>query len=160
MLLRLVKIALVLLFGTIVGMLLGFAYASHLFGADVVSNQIAHIVGGDAAVGLPPPASGALVDKLHSIALATAADAAHSDTPSLEGFQYATAAMIPKLGACIGFGIAASVLLGAVSFQILKTLISSAKSDVKAVPNGEDRITYVPGNKLFKPSSEDDDSAT
>lgn len=121
MILRLVKIALLLLFGTIVGMLMGFAYASHLFGSDVVAEQMAHLIGGDAVTDVPPPTASA----------------------SLEGFQYTTAALIPKMGACIGFGVACSVLLGAISFKIMKTVVAGVKPNHRSVPDGEDRVKYV-----------------
>jgi len=121
MIFRLVKIVLLLLFGTIVGMLMGFAYASHLFGADVVADQMARLIGGDAVMDVPPPSS----------------------TASLEGFQYATAALIPKLGACIGFGVAVSVLLGAVSFRLMKNMVKAVKPNVRSVTAEDGSVKYV-----------------
>lgn len=130
MIFRLVKIALVLLFGALIGLLLGFAYSAHLFGPDLVSREIAHMIGGDSVLDVPPPSS----------------------TASLEGVQYATAVLIPKLGACIGFGIAASVLLGAISIQVMKQLIANANPNVKPVSGSDGKVRYVAGSPPLEAS--------
>lgn len=101
MIFRLLKVTLVLLFGAVLGLLLGFAYASHLFGKELVFTQMAHLIAGDAVMDVPAPA----------------------DTAG--GYQAGTAALIPRMGACIGFGIAASVMLASIMYRIFYSFISS-----------------------------------
>ena len=103
MIFRLLKVLLLLLFGAALGFFLGLAYASHLFGSDLVFKQLAHLVAGDAAIDVP------------------------MSVDNQEAYQIGTAVLIPKLGTCIGFGIAAAVMLGSISFGIAKTLILNAE---------------------------------
>lgn len=143
MLLRLVKVLLLLLFGTIIGWLLGFAYASHLFGSDIVGQQIAHIIGGDSVMDVPAT-PGLSAPGITPPGFPSAAPIeVELPADDIQHFRFGTAVLIPKLGACIGFGVAAAVLLGSISYRIFQTLVSQAKGSHQAELGADGQLRYT-----------------
>ncbi|MBX9688957.1 MAG: hypothetical protein K2X27_19775 [Candidatus Obscuribacterales bacterium] len=85
-LISLFKVAVFLGIGAMLGFFLGLAYASHLYGTPPVVTQMQNWLAGDSLYEGPLP-----VDMQG-------------------GLMQSPVALIPKIGACIGFGIAVSVL--------------------------------------------------
>lgn len=105
------KAAVFLGIGTLIGFLLGLAYTAHLYGTPPVITQIQNWLAGDSLYEAPLPVdiSGNLASGPISI--------------------------IPKIGACTGFAMAASVLCSSIFIRMLsagvKTLDNHKKSEGK-----------------------------
>lgn len=99
------KVAMFLACGTMIGFLLGLAYASHLYGTPPVVVQIQNWLMGDVLYEKPLP-----VDQAGNL----------MNTP---------VSLIPRIGACVGFGIAASVLSGSI---FLRAVVSAVKPGQKS----------------------------
>lgn len=98
------KAAVFLAVGSMIGFFLGLAYACHLYGPSPVVTEIQNWLAGDSLYEGPLP-----IDQAGNL----------MNTP---------VAIIPKLGACFGFGIAASVLSGSIFLKVLLSSIRKADS--------------------------------
>jgi len=100
----LIKASVFLGVGTMIGFLLGLAYASHLYGSPPVVTQIQNWLAGDSLYEAPLPVdiSGNLANGPISI--------------------------IPKIGACIGFAMSTSILCSSI---FIRMLAGGAKKIVK-----------------------------
>lgn len=105
--LSLFKVAVFLGVGTMIGFFLGLAFASHLYGTPPVVLQLQNWLVGDSLYEAPLPVdqSGGLMNSPVSI--------------------------IPKIGACVGFGMATSVLVGS---MLIRGLIAVSKDGSKKEP--------------------------
>lgn len=100
LLIGLFKAAVFLFLGTTIGFFLGMAYASHLYGPHPVVREIQGWLAGDNLYEGPLP-----VD--------------------LQGNLMASPlSIIPKMGACIGFFLAASILSSSVWLKILVNIVN------------------------------------
>ncbi len=107
------KVAIFLAVGSLIGFLLGLAYASHLFGTPPVVTQLQNWFAGDSLY--EGPAAVDQADKTGHLSLLTS-----------------PVDIIPKIGACVGFAMACSVF---VSSYVLRIVISSfSKKSKKNVP--------------------------
>lgn len=103
------KAAVFLVIGTMIGFLLGLAYAAHLYGTPPVVTQIQNWFSGDTLYESPLP-----VDQTNLMS-----------TP---------VAIIPKIGACVGFAIAASVLSTSIVLRCLAAIAGKHKSSAGEQP--------------------------
>jgi hypothetical protein len=113
--LSLFKVAVFLGIGTMIGFFLGLAFASHLYGTPPVVLQIQNWLAGDTLYEAPLP-----VDEAGAM----------MKTP---------VAVIPKIGACIGFGMATSVLIGSMMIRGLVTVSKSGTKKETAVQESEEQ---------------------
>lgn len=110
------KAAVFLAIGTMLGFFLGLAYAAHLYGTPPVVTQIQNWLAGDSLYEAPLP-----VDQLSLMS-----------TP---------VAIIPKIGACVGFAIAVSVLSTSIALRYMAGLVSNKpdpKTERRAADNEPD----------------------
>ncbi len=113
---RLFKVAVFLAVGSLIGLLLGLAYASHLYGTPPVVTQLQNWFAGDSMYEGPLP-----VD--------------------IQGnLLRSPVALIPKLGACVGFGIAASVLFGSIMMKMFMGAVGSAAKTTSPSSASEARL--------------------
>jgi len=101
------KVTMFLAVGALIGFLLGLAYASHLYGTPPVVMQIQNWLAGDTLIEGPLP-----VDQTGNIL----------GTP---------VAVIPKMGACIGFFTALTILGWTQSNRFLKSTMQSLSKSAK-----------------------------
>lgn len=115
---NLFKVAVFLGTGAMIGFFLGLAYASHLYGTPPVVAQIQNWLAGDSLYEGPLPA-----------------DQATNLLNAQTNLMNSPVAIIPKIGACIGFGIAASVLSASL---VLKAFFRAVKGNPSQETEGRD----------------------
>jgi hypothetical protein len=98
------KAAVFLAIGTMIGFFLGLAYAAHLYGTPPVVTQLQGWIAGDSLYEAPLP-----VDE--------------------GNLMSSPVAIIPKIGACVGFAIAASVLSTSVVLRFMASAVRNKKVD-------------------------------
>ena len=96
------KAAVFLAIGSMIGFFLGLAYASHLYGTPPVVTQIQNWLAGDSLYEAPLP-----IDETNMM-----------QTP---------VAIIPKIGACIGFAIGVSVLCTSITLRYFAEAVRQKK---------------------------------
>jgi hypothetical protein len=136
--LALFKVTMILAVGALVGFLLGLAYASHLYGTPPVVMQIQNWFAGDTLIEGPPP-----VDQSGNIL----------GTPVV---------VIPRMGACIGFFTALTILGWTQSNRLLKTALQSASKSAKPprfqVRSRENSLPHDPPQENGGSASENSNS--
>ncbi len=119
---RLFKVAVFLGVGTGIGFFLGLAYASHLYGTPPVVMEIQSWLAGDSLYQGPLP-----VDVRGNL-------------------MRSPVSIIPKVAACIGFGIAVSVLAGSMTLKACLTAIKKQKPGA---------VQGLPGKEMLDESSDE-----
>ena len=112
LLFSLFKASVFLAVGSLIGFLLGLAYASHLYGTPPVVALIQSWLTGDSLIQGPLPVD--VADK-------------SSKSESLM-LMNTPVSVIPQLGACFGFAISASVLCGSVIMRAFFQVANDASS--------------------------------